>query len=207
MLGAVALASLALVCHGQHAPLTFEEKRQGALEYYAETRASFGFRSDLPYVQELIRRNRWEYDVGDFPATKAENRYLRLRDRARHHAALRRIARFPDNLRTIRVRRSERQLRRLAHRIGRDDRELRAAGFQLSSWGADIVSNTVEVELITARTDHAEYFARRYGPVTTNVIATEPTRLECSEADAYEISPDGNGLVLHWGSGSSRDFS
>jgi hypothetical protein len=52
MLAAVALASLALVCHGQHAPLTPEQKRQGELEYYADARASFGLRSDIPYIRE-----------------------------------------------------------------------------------------------------------------------------------------------------------
>ena len=75
------LAALALVCHGQYAPLTDEQQRQAALERYAEQRASFGFRSDIPYVEELIRRGVWEYDVGYIPVTPAENRYLRLRDR------------------------------------------------------------------------------------------------------------------------------
>ncbi len=234
------------VCHGQHAPLTPEQKRQAELEYYADQRASFGFRSDIPYIEELIRRGVWEYDVGDIPVTAAENRYLRLRDRlelgrrasrylrarrdlsggisieddwprepyllvrltrnrARHEAALRRRARFPDNLRTVEVARSERQLNRLANRIGRDDRELDAAGFQLSAWGAEIDSNAVEVELITARTDHAEYFAQRYGPVTTKVIATEPTQLECADAKRYEIADGGTALILHWGSSGQAE--
>ena len=67
MLGAVALASLALVCQGQQAPLTPEQERQKTLEGYADARAFFGFRSDIPYIEELIRRGRWESDVGFTP--------------------------------------------------------------------------------------------------------------------------------------------
>ena len=72
------------VCHGQHAPKpppTPAEKEQADLEHYAEQRAEFGFRHDLPYVKELIRRGVWEYDVGYIPVTPAENRYLKLRDK------------------------------------------------------------------------------------------------------------------------------
>jgi hypothetical protein len=235
------LASLALVCQGQLAPPTKEQQRQAALEDYAEQRASFGFRSDIPYVKELIRRGVWEYDVGYIPVTPAENRYLRLRDRldlggrayrylrkrrdlsgglsveddwprgpylllrltrnrAAHEANLKRLVRFPKNLRTVEVRYSERQLRRFANRIDPDLRKLDREGFYVSGWGPDITANTVEVELITARTDHAEYFRRRYGPaVTTKVIATERTREECADAERYEISPGGDSLVMHWG--------
>ncbi len=247
MLAAAALASLALVCHGQYAPLTPEQERQAALEDYAEQRASFGFRSDIPYIEELIRRGVWEYDVGYIPVTPAENRYLRLhdrlelggrasrylhrrpdlsggvsieeawpgepyllvrltRDRAVHERILRRLARFPRNLRTVEVRYSERQLNRVANRVGRDWRKLKAEGFDLQGWGADIVANTAEVELITRRTDHAEYFAQRYGPVTTKVIATEPTRLDCASAGNYGVSGTGRSLVLRWGTGGGAEI-
>jgi hypothetical protein len=247
LLASLALAGAEPVCHGQHAPLTKEQQRQATLGDYAEQRASFGFRSDIPYIEELIRRGVWEYDVGYIPVTPAENRYLRLhdrlelgarahrylrerrdlsggvsieegwpgepyllvrltRDRAHHEAELRRLARFPDNLRTVEVTYSERRLNRLAHRIGRDRRELKAAGFDLSFWGADVQTNTAEVGMITRRTDHAEYFAQRYGPVTTVVIATEPTSLECARAGNYEISGTGRSLVLHWGTGGGAEL-
>jgi alpha-lytic protease prodomain-containing protein len=242
----VLAALLAPVCHGQLAPPTKAERRQAALENYAEQRASFGFRSDLPYVEELIRRGVWEYDVGYIPVTPAENRYLRLRDRlglggrayrylrkrrdlsggisveddwprgpyllvrltrdrAAHEANLKRLARFPRNLRTVEVRYSERQLRRVADRIDPDLDELKAEGFDVASWGLDISTNSVVVDLITTRTDHAEYFAARYGPVTTEVIATEPTFAQCVDAGRYEIADGGSTLVLHWGSSGDAE--
>ena len=40
-------------------PPTAAEKEQAELEHYAEQRAEFGFRHDLPYVKELIRRGVW----------------------------------------------------------------------------------------------------------------------------------------------------
>ena len=134
------------VCVGQDAPKpppTPAEKEQAELEGYAEQRAEFGFRHDLPYVKELIRRGVWEYDVGYIPVTPAENRYLKLRDEldfgakgdrylrehredvgtisveddwprepyllvrfkrnvSEHLRALKRVARYPDNVRAIR---------------------------------------------------------------------------------------------------------
>jgi hypothetical protein len=101
---ATLLAALALagadepVCHGQLAPPTKAEQEQAALEEYASTRAEFGFRSDIPYIQELIRRDMWEYDVGYIPATPAENRYLRLRDRLELGAKAWRYLRRRPNL-------------------------------------------------------------------------------------------------------------
>ena len=123
---------------------------------------------------------------------------------ALHLARLKRLARFPDNLRTVKVRYSERRLRRLANRIGRDRRELKAAGFDVQGWGADVVTNTASVELITTRTDHAEYFRNRYGPVTTEVVATSRTRLECAKAGYYDVSASGRSLLLHWSTGHGR---
>jgi hypothetical protein len=115
-------------------------------------------------------------------------------------ATLTRLVPYPDNLRTVEVRYSERELRRLAGRIRRDLREHEAVGFDLSSWGPDLDTNTVRIELITTRTDHAEYFAARYGPVTTQVIATEPTIAMCTQAEGFEISGDGMRLTLGWSS-------
>ena len=110
------------------------------MESYAIQRAEFGFRADLPYVRELIKRGVWEYDVGYIPVTPEENKYLKRRDElelgpraeryldrhkdvdggvsveddwprepylllhlkrdvAKHLAAIKRIARYPKNLR------------------------------------------------------------------------------------------------------------
>jgi hypothetical protein len=120
------------------------------------------------------------------------------RDRAAHESNLQRLARFPDNLRTVQVRYSLRALRRVGNRIGDDYEALKHAGFELTQFGADIVTNTVGVSLITERTDAAAYFRDRYGPVTVQVIATEPTFLDCEDAFYYEISGDGRGVTIHW---------
>ena len=72
------------VCVGQSIPKpppTEAEKEQANLENWASQRAEFGFRADIPYVKELVKRGVWEYDVGYIPVTPAENRYLKLRDR------------------------------------------------------------------------------------------------------------------------------
>jgi hypothetical protein len=71
------------LCGGQGKPappLTKEQKEQADLESWAQQRAEFGFRHDIPYVKELVKRGVWEYDVGYIPVTPAENRYLKLRD-------------------------------------------------------------------------------------------------------------------------------
>ena len=62
----------------------------------------------------------------------------------------------------------------------RDERALASAGFKLEGTSVDDDSNRVEVELVTTRDDAAAYFRKRYGPVKTVVIATEPTELECN---------------------------
>ncbi len=235
------------VCRGQHAPKpppTPAEKEQAELEHYAASRAEFGFRHDLPYVKELIRRGVWEYDVSYFPVTPAENRYLRLRDRldlgskarrylrrhredagsisieddwprepymavrfkrnvAQHRRALRPLVRFPDNLRVIRTRFSEQDLKRLTEEIWRDRAKLRRAGFTLS--GTGIGSNRAQVDVITKRTDAAAYFRKHYGAgVKVEVSAAEEHVLECSPSGTYEIAPDGMSLTVHWESGGSN---
>ena len=100
---ATLLASVALlgsaepVCHGQDAPLPAAQQEQANVESHMTTRAEFGFRADEAYVRELIRRDMWEYDVGDFPATPRENRYLRLRDTIDlGRAGYRYLSRHPD---------------------------------------------------------------------------------------------------------------
>ena len=60
---------------------TQAEKELADLESWAAQRAEFGFRHDIPYVRELVRRGVWEYDVGYIPVTPRENVYLKLRDK------------------------------------------------------------------------------------------------------------------------------
>ena len=127
------------------------------------------------------------------------------RDRASHEYNLKRLARYPDNLRTVQVLFSMRELRRVQNRISDDWEALKAAGFDMTTVGVDIDTNTVEVELITKRTDGAAYFKSRYGPVTVVVIASEPDALECEQANYYSVSRDGTGLTVFWQrSGSAK---
>ena len=253
LIGLVLLAAAApaaaqeKVCQRQNVPKpppTPAEKEQAELQHYAEQRAEFGFRHDLPYVKELIRRGVWEYDVGYIPVTPAENRYLRLRDRlelgtkgdrylkehredfgtlsveddwprepyllvhfkrnvAQHLRALKRVARYPDNLRATRARFSARDLERLAKRIWRDEKKLRAIGFIVSGTGTG--SNRVHVGLITKRLDAVVYFRKHYGSgVKVEVEATEEYVFVCSKAGSYEIAADGMSLTVHWESGGSN---
>jgi hypothetical protein len=65
---------------------------------YQAARRSFGFRSDKPYVRELIARGVWAYDFGYMPVTPRENRYLRLRARLKLGAAASRYLRGRPNI-------------------------------------------------------------------------------------------------------------
>ncbi len=123
------------------------------------------------------------------------------RDPAKHLAALKQLAEYPSNLRTIKVRYSEPELRRLGDRIVRDERELIAAGLHVQHVTVDIEANRTRVELATARTDAAAYLVQRYGPqVQTAVTATTPTMLECNNTGfTFEVAPDGLGLTVSWG--------
>ena len=132
------------LCRRQLAPPpvpTQAEKERADLQSWADQRAEFGFRHDIPYVRELVRRGVWEYDVGFIPVTPARERLPEAARRARaraqarsvpaprcatttaasrswttgrasrtcggtftkdvakHLAALKRLARYPDNLR------------------------------------------------------------------------------------------------------------
>jgi hypothetical protein len=127
------------------------------------------------------------------------------RDRAKHTRALRRRARFPDNLRTVRVPVSERALRRLQDRIDFDAHE--PDGFHVKSTSVEIDTSTVDIGLITKRSDHAEYFRARYGPrVRTLVIATELTSPECAEIVGYDVAADGVTLTVRYASGGGATF-
>ncbi len=235
------------VCRGQNAPKpppTPAQKEQDELESYAAQRAEFGFRHDLPYVKELIRRGVWEYDVGQIPVTPRENRYLRLRDKieigtrgdrylrehredvgtisveddwprepylllrfkrnvSEHLRALKRVVRYPDNLRAVRTRFSEQDLKRLTNEIWRDKAKLRKVGFIVI--GTGIGSNRAHVDVTTKRTDAAAYFRKHYGPgVKVEVGAPEEHVLVCADANRYEIAPDGMSLTVHWDSGGSN---
>ena len=118
--------------------------------------------------------------------------YLQLyltRDLDRHLAALKRLARHPDNLRVKRVRHSWADLERAQDRIGRDDAKLRKAGFRIISTGLQPSANRVVADVITARKDGGRYFRERYGPVRVDVLATALRTTACRSADWFEITP------------------
>jgi hypothetical protein len=117
------------------------------------------------------------------------------RDRKRHAIALRRLARFPDNLRTTSVALSYRQLRLLQQRISVEAHA--ADGFHVVGTAPDVHRNAVWIELITARADHREYFAERYGPhVRTKVIARTPTSPGCGDLFGWLPGVDPAQIVL-----------
>jgi hypothetical protein len=127
------------------------------------------------------------------------------RDQALHEAELKRIYRYPENLRTALVPYSERYLRDVQDALDWDAAE--ADGFDIRGTSVDIDYHRVAVDLVTARTDHARYFAERYGPaVVTRVIATEPTYLSCAQTRGYRLSPGGRSLRLLYFSGGSGRF-
>jgi hypothetical protein len=220
--------------------------RPSRIQEYQAARRSFGFRSDKPYVRKLIARGVRAYDLGGFPVTAREKRYLRLRDRlelgraasrylrrrpnlsggisveddwprgpyllvrltrdrAHHTRALRRRARFPRHLRTVLVGVSERELVQLQERIDWD--AAGADGFVIVGSAPDIVSGKVELELITRRSDHREYFRARYGPrVLARVIATELTSPECAAISHYRPGPDTMSVTVAYESGGGAEF-
>ena len=127
------------------------------------------------------------------------------RDRAKHTRELRERARFPRNLRTVRVPVSYRTLRRIQDSVDFDAHE--PDGFHVKMTSVEIETSKVEIGLITKRTDHAEYFAARYGPhVVTFVMATELTSPECAEIVGFHASPDGMALTVRYASGGGATF-
>jgi hypothetical protein len=123
------------------------------------------------------------------------------RDRTRYERALRPLVRYPHNLRTRLVPYSYQHLLDVQQRIDGDTAKLAKAGFSVEQTTLDTDTGVVDVALITRRNDAAAYFADRYGPVRTGVIATEPTSLACTPASSYEIAPDGLSLIVHWTTG------
>ena len=239
------------LCIGQSVPKpppTEAEKEQANLQYWASTRAEFGFRADLAYVKELVKEGVWEYDVGDIPVTPAENRYLRLRDRlelgpragrylrahrdidgglsveddwprepylllhlkrdvAKHLAAIRKLARFPDNLRAERVKRSDRELAKLADKLWKDSEALAAEGFHLSGTGHS-ADGYLHVDLITKRTDYKAYFAKRYGDgLKIEIEATELFAFHCTGSSSYRVAADGLSLDVTYSTGGGNQFA
>lgn len=125
------------------------------------------------------------------------------RDRARHQRALRRLVRYPRLLRTRRVALSERALGRLQDRI--DWRAAERDGFFISTTSPNIDTTTVDLELITERTDAAAYFRERYGPrVRAVVTATELYSPRCTSL--WDYVADGTRLTIGWEAGGQVEF-
>ena len=128
------------------------------------------------------------------------------RDRAKHTAALRRLVRFPRNLRTKIVPISYRGLRRIQDRVDFDAHE--ADGFHVSGTGADIRRSVVRIELITKRADHRAYFQAIYGPfVRTRVIGTELTVRECAELHGWRPATGPSEIEVLWEAGGGGVFA
>lgn len=127
------------------------------------------------------------------------------RHRAKHTAALERLARFPDNLRTRIVPLSYRQLERIEsaiHRRGRD-----ADGFRLAASWIDIRHTLVHIQLITTRPDHQAYFRERYGPhVRTYVVGTELTTRECTALNGWRPGATPTEIEVWWDAGGKGVF-
>ena len=130
------------------------------------------------------------------------------RDRKRHAIALRRLARFPDNLRTTSVALSYRHLRVLQERISFEAHA--ADGFHVVGTAPDINRNAVRIELITARANHREYFVERYGPhIRTKVIARTLTSPGCGDLFGWlpGVDPAQLVLVFEAGGGTVADHA
>jgi hypothetical protein len=249
MLGALLGAVIALSPGAQAAQEPFcrpqPEPRETRMEAYQRVRGRYGFRTHRAYIRRLIRRGvRTGGPEEDFPVTRRERRYVRLRDRltlndaayrylrrhrdvdggtsiedawprdphilvrltrdrAKHQRALRRLVRYPRLLRTRRVALSERDLSRLQDRIDWEAAE--RDGFFISTSGPDIDTTTVELELITERTDAAAYFREHYGPrVRAIVIATELYSPRCT--NLWDYVADGTRLTIGWEAGGGAKF-
>lgn len=128
------------------------------------------------------------------------------RDRAKHTAALKRLARFPDNLRTRSVSLSYGQLERIEraiHRRGRD-----ADGFRLAGSWIDLRRTLVHIQLITKRADHRAYFRERYGPhVRTYVVGTELIAHECTALHGWRPGAKPTEIEVWWEAGGNAEFA
>jgi len=128
-----------------------------------------------------------------------EGPYLQVRltrDRAVHTPALKRRYRF--RLRTVLVSYSETELEAAQDRISADDEALEAEGFDIRGYGVDPEANRVLVQMVSARSDHQQVFAERYGPTVETFATPDDTRLDCAALDGYRVSGTGNSLVLRW---------
>ena len=136
--------------------------------------------------------------------------YLLVRftkDVKRHLAALKRVARFPDNLRAKRVRYSERTLDRARNRVSDDFKQLAKAGFHIQISSYDTDKGVAEIELVTKRTDTKAYFAKRYGKLVKPIVTgTETTVLECAPSTAFKIEPDGLSIRPRYESGGGAEY-
>ncbi|MBE2319690.1 hypothetical protein DVA67_027220 [Solirubrobacter sp. CPCC 204708] len=122
-------------------------------------------------------------------------------------AGLKRVARFPDNLRAKRVRFSERELDRLRDRVHEDSRRLRKAGFHIQGSSYDTDKGVAEIELVTKRTDAKTYFRKRYGARVKPIVTdTETTALECGNPTSYRIAPDGGSIVVRYETGGGAVY-
>jgi hypothetical protein len=125
------------------------------------------------------------------------------RDVATHLAALKHVARFPENLRAKRIRYSERDRDRVDRRIEADHRALLRAGFFVVSTLPEGALR-IEIAVVTRRRDYQAFFAARYGPmVKVRFAGTHRTLLKCARAETYTVSPDGLTLTAHWGASGS----
>ncbi len=134
--------------------------------------------------------------------------YLLLRlteDPALHEAALRELAKFPDDLRLVQVAHSTRELRQVQDAVDFDAHE--ADGFHVMGAYTATERGRVVVELITKRTDGEAFFQAAYGPlVTTRVTDTELTHEECADLFGYRLSDGGRRLQLTYEAGGGADF-
>jgi hypothetical protein len=127
------------------------------------------------------------------------------RDRLEHQRALRRLVRYPRLLRTKTVALSERALGRLQDRI--DWSAAARDGIYIDTSAPDIDATTVDLEVITERTDAAEYFRARYGPrIRVRVVARTLTSPRCVSMWDAEAGPGPSEVTIGWEGGGGATF-
>lgn len=129
------------------------------------------------------------------------------RDVAEHLAAIKKLVRFPRNLRAERVKYSDRELAKLADKLWSDSEVLEAEGFHLTGTG-HAADGHLHVDLITERTDFKAYFTKHYGDaVKIEVVATEAYSFQCTAATSYRVGDDGMSLNLTYATGGGNEFA
>ena len=127
------------------------------------------------------------------------------RDRAKHARAMRRLALQPRHVRTKLVELSERALDRMRDRV--DTRAAARDGIHVIGSFYDTDRAVVELELITERTDAAEYFRARYGPrIRVQVIARTLYSPECENLWDAVAGPGPADLTIGWEAGGGAEF-